>query len=102
MGHHERLRVTTTGRHKCNRQNLQQVSRPTNTIGEEATNILEAVEDNVKAEEVSSTKIEEDPNPRTFRQPRLFRKPRPISIKGLKHKFLLQRWQIAPRHVSGD
>jgi hypothetical protein len=55
--------VTTTGRHKSNRQNLQQVSRPTNTIGAEATNIVKAVEDNVEAEEVSSTKIEEGPNP---------------------------------------
>jgi hypothetical protein len=63
LGHHERLRVTTTGRHKSSRQNLQQVSRPTSTIGEEATNIVEAVEDNVEAAEVSSTKIEEDPNP---------------------------------------
>jgi hypothetical protein len=55
--------VTITGRHKFSRQNLQQVSRPTSTIGEEATNIVEAVEDNVEAAEVSSIKIEEDSNP---------------------------------------
>ncbi len=55
--------MTTTGRHKSSRQNLQQVSRPTGTIGEEATNILEAVEDNVEAAEVSNNKSEEDPNP---------------------------------------
>jgi hypothetical protein len=56
------LRVTTTGRHKSNRQNLQQVSYPTNTTGAEATNIVEAVEDHVEAAEVSNNKIEEDPN----------------------------------------
>ncbi len=63
MGHHERLGVTTTGRHKFSHQNLQQVSRPTNTIRAEATNIVEAVEDNMEAAEVSSIKIKEDPNP---------------------------------------
>ena len=55
--------MTTTGRHKSNCQNLQQVSRPTNTIGEEATSIVEAVEVNVEATEVSNNKSEEDPNP---------------------------------------
>ena len=55
--------MTTTGRHKSNRQNLQQVSRPTNTIGAEAINIVEAVEVNVDATEVPFSKIEEDPNP---------------------------------------
>jgi hypothetical protein len=55
--------VTTTGRHRSNRQNLQQVSRPTNTIGAEAINIVEAVEVNVDATEVPFSKIEEDPNP---------------------------------------
>ncbi len=55
--------MTTTGRHKSSRQNLQQVSRPTNTIEEEATNILEAVEVNVEAAEVSNNNSEEDPNP---------------------------------------
>jgi hypothetical protein len=39
------------------------VSRPTNTIKAEAINIVEAVEVNVEAAEVSSNKIEEDPNP---------------------------------------
>ncbi len=63
MRHHKRLRVTTTGRHKSSCRNLQQVSRPTNTIKEEATNIVEAVEVNVEAAEVSNNKIEEDPNP---------------------------------------
>jgi hypothetical protein len=61
MGHNERLQVTTTGRHKFSHQNLQQVSRPTNTTGEEATNV-EAVVDNAEVEEVSNIKIEEDPN----------------------------------------
>jgi hypothetical protein len=54
--------VITTGHHKSSRQNLQQVSRPTSAIGEEATNIVEAVEDNVEAVEVSKHKIEDDPN----------------------------------------
>ena len=54
--------MTTTGRHKSSRQNLQQVSRPTNTIEEEATHV-EAVVDNVEAAEVSNNKSEEDPNP---------------------------------------
>ncbi len=54
--------MTTTGRHKSSRQNLQQVSRPTNTTGEEATHV-EAVADNEEAKEVSNHKIEEDPNP---------------------------------------
>ncbi len=31
-----------------------------------------------------------------------FRKQRSLSIKGPKHKFLLQVRQITPRHVSGD
>jgi hypothetical protein len=53
--------VTTTGRHKSIRQNLQQVSRPTSATGEEATHV-EAVVDNAEAEEVSNHKIEEDPN----------------------------------------
>ena len=55
--------MITTGRHKFSRQNLQQVSRPTSTIGEEATNIMKAVEVNVEAAEVSNNKSEEDPNP---------------------------------------
>ena len=38
------------------------MSRPTNTIGEEATSIVEAVVDNEEAEEVSNHKIEDDPN----------------------------------------
>ncbi len=54
--------MTITGRHKFSRQNLQQVSRPTNTIEEEATHV-EAVVDNVEAAEVSNNKSEEDPNP---------------------------------------
>jgi hypothetical protein len=53
--------VTTTGRHKSSRQNLQQVSHPINTTGEEATHV-EAVVDNEEAEEVSNHKIEDDPN----------------------------------------
>jgi hypothetical protein len=66
--------VTTTGRHKFSRQNLQQVSRPTSTIGEEATNIVEAVEDNEEAEEVSNHKIEEDPNPENVQTVEIGRK----------------------------
>jgi len=42
------------GHHKSNRQNMQQVSHPTYQI--------EAVEDNVEAEKVSNSKIEEDLN----------------------------------------
>ncbi len=53
--------MTTTGRHKFSRQNLQQVSRPTSTTGEEATHV-EAVVDNEEAEEVFNNKTEEDPN----------------------------------------
>ena len=49
------------GRHKSSRQNLQQVSRPINTTGEEATHV-EAVVDNEEAEEVSNHRIEDDPN----------------------------------------
>ncbi len=63
LGASRLLRVTTTGRHKYNRQNQKQVSCPNSTIREEATNIVEAVEVNVEAAEVSSNKIEEDPNP---------------------------------------
>ena len=54
LGHHGHLWVTTMGHHKSNRQNMQQVSHPTNQI--------EAVEDNVEAEKVSNSKIEEDLN----------------------------------------
>ncbi len=54
--------MTITGHHKSSRQNLQQVSCPTNTIEEEATHV-EAVVDNVEAAEVSNNKSEEDPNP---------------------------------------
>ena len=53
--------MTTTGRHKSSRQNLQQVSRPTNQIEEEDTHV-EAVVDNEEAEEVSNHKIEDGPN----------------------------------------
>jgi hypothetical protein len=55
--------VITKGHHKSIRQNLQQESRPTNTIGAEATNIVEALEVNVEAAEVSNNNIKEDPNP---------------------------------------
>ena len=65
--------MTITGRHKFSRQNLQQVSRPTNTIEEEATHV-EAVVDNEEAEEVSNHKIEDDPNPENVQTVEIVRK----------------------------
>ena len=65
--------MITTGRHKFSRQNLQQVSRPTNTIEEEATHV-EAVVDNVEAAEVSNHKIEDDPNPENVQTVEIGRK----------------------------
>ena len=65
--------MTITGRHKFSRQNLQQVSRPTNTIEEEATHV-EAVVDNEEAEEVSNHKIEDDPNRENVRTVEIVRK----------------------------
>ncbi len=44
------------------------MSRPTNTIKEEATNIVEAVEVIVEATEFSNNKIEEDPNPENIQK----------------------------------
>ena len=65
--------MTITGRHKFSRQNLQQVSHPTNTIEEEATHV-EAVEVNVEAAEVSKHKIEDDPNRENVRTVEIVRK----------------------------
>ena len=50
------------------------MSRPTNTIEEEATNIVEAVEVNVEAAEVSNHKIEDDPNRENVRTVEIVRK----------------------------
>ncbi len=49
-----------------------------------------------------TTRLRTIPIERTFRQLRSFRKQRSISIKGPKHKALLQVRQISSRHVSSD
>ncbi len=76
--------MTTTGRHRSNRQNLQQVSRPTNTIGAEAINIVEAVEVNVDPTEDPFSKIEEDPNPENIPTVEIVQKAKTDKHQGTK------------------
>jgi hypothetical protein len=47
------------------------------------------------------TRLRKIPIKGMFRQSKSFRKQRSISMKGPKHKFLLQVRQISSRHVSG-